>query len=235
MKIYKKLLIILISGIALNLNAKTIKKTAIMRNINIAGLIVDSQTLLPVEGAVIYDEKNNALATTNLNGYFQATLNIIDGGEIKFKLLVEKLGYQSFNQKERWADLKGNLNAIYYFGLRNSSSSSKAFSELVSNKRDLSYPAVKDSFSSVKEKIDFQKSIESAKIGNENLFFEIGKESYLISSTGWLKINNPDDIISINGKKKIPAKDINSQLKRNEVKKMSPTESKEAPFEVYTF
>ena len=58
-----------------------------MRTINLAGLIVDSKSLLPIENANIYDEKGNFVATTDVKGYFKGHLNLPIKDKINFKIV----------------------------------------------------------------------------------------------------------------------------------------------------
>lgn len=207
-----------------------------MRTINLAGLVVDSKSLLPLENVNIYDEKGELIATTNSKGYFKGHLNYSNQGEINFKIKITKDGYYPYVQKENWANLTNNISAIYYFGIKQQnvdSSIHKAFSELYFNK-DSTYQNVFNNFHKIEEKNNFNHKIEIVKSGNENIFFEIDDSFYLISDTGWLKLRSKDDIVSINGNKKIVASKLNSILKRKNVKKMTPSDSQYYSFELYT-
>lgn len=207
-----------------------------MRTINLTGLIVDSESLIPIDNANIYDEKGVLIATTNSKGYFKGDLNYPSQGEIHFKIKIAKDGYQSYIQKENWANLTSNINAVYYFGIKRQntdSNSHKAFSEL-NFYDDTSYENVYNNFHKVEEKNNFNRKIEIAKIGNENVFFKIGDSVYLISNTGWLKLKSNNDLISINGNKMIVASKINTILKRKDVFRMTPVEHKKYSYEIST-
>ena len=203
--------------------------------VNIAGLILDAKTLVPVPEATVYDEQNNPLAVTDANGFFRAKLNIITDREVNFTLIVKKAGYRVYTQKEHWANLGSHISVTYYFGMQNTVGSSKPFSEFVMNENSDSYEDVKKGFDKVKLKIDFDNKIEEAKIGNDNLFFEIDQSYYLISKTGWLKLTSADDPVLINGKKSTIAREINSSVKRSNVKTMTTSENKDFPFRIFTY
>ena len=152
-------------------------------------------------------------------------------GAIRFKITVQKRGYRSFVQTENWGNIGNAIRCTYYFGITQSSSS--PFSEMVLNK-DLSYDSVMAGFRAVKEKTDFSKKIETAKKDNQQIFFKIGPEYYLINNGGWLKLAFPEELISIDGKQTVKTSEINSFIKRKQITGMSPSESKEYSYEVYT-
>ena len=212
-----------------------LKATSGTTIIDIGGLILDSKTLVPISDATIYDEQNNALGVTDNNGFFRTKLNLTTDREVNFTLIVKKTGYRTYTQKEQWANLGSHISVTYYFGMQNTIASSKPFSEFLMNETSNSYDEVKNGFEKVKVKIDFDNKVEEAKIGNDNLFFEIDKNYYLINKTGWLKLNSSDDTILINGKKSTVAREINSSVKRSNVKRMTTSESKDFPFQIFTY
>ena len=235
MKSIKTLIAVFVLLINCHLDSLALKTPAGATSISIAGLIVDSKTLLPIPDAIIYDEENKQLGVADANGFFNIKIDLVANDDINFKLIVRKNGYTSYTQKEHWANLSSDLYATYYFGMQNASSKSNAFSEFIINNSADSYDEVKDGFTEIKEKIDFENKIENAKTGNDNLFFEIEKNYYLISEAGWLKLTSLNDFVLINGKKSTPANEINSYVKRSSVKKMTPVENKDIPFEVFTY
>jgi hypothetical protein len=202
------------------------------RNINATGLIVDSETLLPLNDAELYDDNNQLLGKTNADGFFNIEFDVNKDGEIRFKLLVKKDGYAKFVQEEHWGDLRDNLNATYYFGLGKKWSSSKSFSELAIDKKYTSYDEIQKKFSFVKDELDFEKKVENAKKNNSLLVHKIDNNYYLINDSGWIKLNSEDDKIIVNGEKIFSANEINSQIKRSRVRGMSPILSKNASFEI---
>ena len=202
------------------------------RLINVTGLIVESGTLLPINEVEIYDENSKLLGKTDATGFFNIEFNIVKEGEIKFKLLAKKEGYDKFVQNEHWGDLEGNLNATFYFGLKKKSDDSKAFSELVVGKNYKSYDDVKDGFYAIKGELDFDKKVEDIKKNNDLFSFKIDNDYYLINESGWIKLNSEDDKIIVNGDKIFSAKEINLYVKRSCVRGMSPVQLKNASFEV---
>jgi len=97
----------------------TTKSNFKMRKIIVAGIIVNAQTLKPLEKAKLYDRNNNLVGETNTDGYFKIDVNVSNIGPINFKLKIEKTGYKQFIQTENWADLGENVSAVMYFGLKN--------------------------------------------------------------------------------------------------------------------
>lgn len=201
--------------------------------ISINGLVVDSHTLLPIAEAVISDANEEFIGTTNKDGYFDITFNVDSEGEIDFKLSVEKDGYNLFTQKEHWAETSTDMSATFYLGLQESSGQAPPFSELNLGKGE-NYEEVMVGFDEIKQKIDFENKLKAAKKDNEKLLLEIEGDYYLVSDTGWLKLNSSQVKIRVNGTESIPATDLNSKVKRSSVKYMSPTEKADVPFEIRT-
>ncbi|WP_294303309.1 hypothetical protein [uncultured Chryseobacterium sp.] len=231
MKKIFNLIILLCVVFSVSLNASETENRIEARIIEIAGLVTDAGNLKALEDAKIYDEKGLLIATTDSRGYFKGKIEYPGNGAIHFKIKVQKSGYQSFVQTENWGNLGNNIRCAYYFGITRNDS--KSFSEMVFTK-DLSIDSVIAGLSTVKEKTDFSKKIETAKKGNQQVFFKIGSEYYLINNGGWLKIASPDELISIDGKQTVKASEINSVIKRKQIKGMSPLESKEYSYEIYT-
>ena len=146
--------------------------------------------------------KENLIGVSDSKGYYRATIETNEIGEITFKIKVKKAGYNSFIQNEHWGNLSGELNATYYFGLKsNSLSSTFPFSELSTNISDNNYDSVKSGLEVVLEKLNFEKKIEKLKKGNHHIFFNLDGKFYVVSNTGWIEINSENDLISLNGKK----------------------------------
>ncbi len=201
------------------------------RVVEIAGLVIDAGNLNALENAKLYDEKGLLIATTDSRGYFKGNIEYPDNGAIHFKIKVQKSGYQSFVQTENWGNLGNNIRCAYYFGI--TKNDSKPFSEM-SFTKDLSIDSVIAGLIKVKEKTYFSKKIETAKKDNQQVFFKIDSEYYLINDGGWLKIASPDDLISIDKNRIVKASEINSLIKRKQIKGMSPSELKEYSYEIYT-
>ncbi len=236
MKTFRTIAIILIFTLANGVSAgtKTFANLVKTRSIAIAGLVFDSQTLSPIAGAIIYDANKDSLGSTNADGYFNVKINPVGNGEMDFQLIILKPGYRRYIQKEHWGDLKGNAKAIFYFGLKDKSAQTKEFSQLLTDKPNLSYESVKGEFENIRKKIGFEAKVEKAKEGNNNLFFAIDNDFYLVNNGGWIKIKSENDLISINGKRNVKVKDINNHVKRSGIKGMSPTDAGGASFIVYT-
>lgn len=200
-----------------------------MRTIYIAGLIVDSENLLPIFGANICDnESEKILASSDENGYFKLKLEIIKEGGISFSLMIKGEKYDTIIQKENWGDLPGNQQTVYYFGLKNKNSEDNSFSEMASTSKGTSYEVVLSEFENVKEKISFNKKMYRALEGNDNVFVKVNNNYFIVSETGWIKLNTEEDLISINNQNGVPANKINAILKRRDIKNMSTTDSDKA-------
>ena len=206
------------------------------RSINLAGLVVDGGTLLPVEGAKIYDAQGNALGTTDKNGYYNITINYTKSGEMYFQVKIVKQGFQRFVQHEHWGNL-GDTKNIMYFGLKALHSNIKSFATFADgplNNDALGYDNVLHQFSKVKEQKAFNDKLSNAKSGNEDVFVRIDDQLYIADNTGWIHINSEKDLISINDQQMLTADKLNSRIKRKDIKGMTPLDKKEAKFAVYT-
>lgn len=203
------------------------------RIIEIAGLVVDAGNLNVLENAKLYDENGLLIATTDSKGYFTGKINYPGNGAVHFKIKVEKTGYKSFIQTENWGDVGNHIRSTYYFGIvKKDNRLANSFSEMTSDK-DSSFDSVLSGFSAIKEKVDFKNKLEAAKNNNQKVFFQIGAEYYLINNGGWLKVSSPDDRIAIDKNRIIKASELNSIIKRKQIKGMSPSESKEYSYEIY--
>ncbi len=210
-------------------------KKAPPRTIHIAGLVVNAKTLMPVEAANIFDAEDHLLATTDKNGYYNVTINVTPTGEMYFSIKIKKEGYQAINQNEHWGNLSDGTKALYYFGLKQKGDKTSSFSKL-NNKfdGDLSYASAESNFAKAKAERLFDIKIEDAKAGNQDVLIQIDGAYYIVDDTGWIKLNSDKDLISIDKKQVVAADQLNSILKRKNVKGMTPTSSSSAKFTVYT-
>jgi len=211
----------------------TTKSNFKMRKIIVAGIIVNAQTLKPLEKAKLYDRNNNLVGETNTDGYFKIDVNVSNIGPINFKLKIEKTGYKQFIQTENWADLGENVSAVMYFGLKNLNTATSAFSELFNLTDNVSYDNVINGFSKIKEKRKFESELSVAEQGNENVFVSLEDGFYLVNNTGWIKIDSKDDLVSINGHTVASAEDLNKVVLRKNIKSMTPLEGRKEKYAVY--
>lgn len=235
MKLPKTLIIVVLLIIKFQIDSFASNVIHKMKNINITGLIVDSNTLVPISDANVYDAGNTKLGVTDANGYFSVKLNLPASAGNDFKILIKKAGYDLYTQKEHWGEIGSEIYVTYYFGIQNTNSKAKSFSEFVIGNKNNSYVDVKEGFNNIKKKIDFNIKIEDLKAGNNDLFFKVEENYYLISETGWVKLDSDKSVILINKEKKLPANEINFYVKRNNIKSMTPSDNNEAPFEINTY
>ncbi len=215
------------------------QKKSDMRIIHLAGIVVDAESLTPIAGANIYDNFSGKLLTnTDENGYFHYDLEINPTGEIDFSFKVEGEKHITLSHKEHWADWPGNREAVYYIGLKEPNSNSHAFSELAASGSGTSYESALAGVNFVKEKLEenlsFNKKMKLALVGNQDSFIEVDGSYYIVSNTGWIKINSDQDLISVNDKELIKAFKMNSFLERKDIGNMSTTASKETAAVIYT-
>lgn len=213
-------------------------KTPNLRVISIAGLVVNAQTLSPIQSAKLYDSAEHLLGQTDKNGYFNIVINYVKTGAINFKLKIIKQNYYVFLQHENWADIHANTKNIMYFGLQeNSDNKAKLFSSFSNtslNSSDLSFQNVYGNFSKVREQREFDNKLEKAKVDNENVYLEVESNYYIVDQNGWIKISSGNDLISVDKKHIVKANQLNSFIKRKNVKGMTPLDSDEAKFEIRT-
>jgi len=204
------------------------------RNIDIAGLVVDSKTLLPIEGADIFGADEKLLGKTDVRGYFKISLSFMADGEMKFKLKIIKKGYNNIMQSEHWGNLPGNTKALMYFGL-DKGSGSNSFSKLV-NKAigDLDYHNTLEHFDEVKIARTFDNKLSAAKAGNQGVLVKVDDKFYIVDETGWIAITSDKDSILINKKQLVIADKINGIVKRKNIKWMTPLDAKNTKLAIYT-
>ena len=204
---------------------------------HLAGLVVDADNLSPIPFANLYDSDNNLVGQTDDNGYYNVRVKSVTAEHIRFHLKVAKKGFQSFIQKENWADLP-TIGAIFHFGLHGyeTDKTAKPFSMLITETgSDLSYPNVLLTFTEVKAQQAFKRKLELAKTGNEHVFVEIDGERYIVNDTGWIQIGAADDLVIVDEGLILPASELNSLVKRKDIKSMTPVDgSGGAKFAVYT-
>ncbi|WP_121808108.1 peptidase associated/transthyretin-like domain-containing protein [Mucilaginibacter kameinonensis] len=212
------------------------KRDGIARNINIAGLVVDSKTLQPIEAANIYGADEQPLGKTDAKGYYKITLSFTADGEMKFKLKISKKGYNTIVQSEHWGSLSNGANALMYFGLdKAGASGSDSFSKLVNNSvTDLGYGNVLKNFDSVKAGKTFADKLTEAKAGNQDVLIKIDDKLYIVDKSGWIAISSAKDSILINKKQLVIADHLNSTIKRKDIKSMTPLNLKNTKFAIYT-
>lgn len=212
------------------------KRDGITRNINIAGLVIDSKTLQPIEAAEIYGTDEQLLGKTDANGYYKITLNFPTDGEMKFKLKISKKGYNNITQSEHWGNLSDGAKALMYFGLdRTGVSGSDSFSKLINNSiGDLDYSNVLKNFDSVKAGKTFDNKLKEAKAGNQDVLIKVDDKLYIVDKTGWVAISSAKDSILINNKQLVIADQLNSTIKRKDIKSMTPLNAKNTRFAIYT-
>lgn len=205
------------------------------RKIRLTGMVVDSENYQPQENAQIFDSKNNLIGKTDQNGFFEAIINVEEKGEINFGLIIKKNGYENLSQKEHWGDLEGENLATYYFGIKNrKGTKSDAFSELAVGTGSESVSQMKSEIEKIAKKRDFLKKIESLKMGNDDVYFLMDSKPYLVNESGFIALNSPGDLISINKKERVQASKLNDKIHRKEVGYMSTTSSREIAAEIFT-
>jgi hypothetical protein len=212
------------------------KKKVGIRNIDLAGLVVNAQTLSPIESAKIYDSDGKLLGTTDKNGYYNVRISYGKSGEMYFKVKIVKEGFHDFVQNEHWGDL-GDTRKIMYFGLKASHSNVSSFStfgDSGSNSNDLSYDGVISHFDKVKAQKDFNDKLENVKAGNEDVLVQIDGSFYIVDNSGWIKLNTDKDLVSVDDRQMLTADKLNSSIKRKDVKWMTPLDKKGAKFAIYT-
>ena len=213
-------------------------ESIVTRNIEIAGLVIDAESLLPIEEATIYDKNFGVLSRTNKDGYFKTSLDYgKTKGGIYFGFKVGKDDYLTFSQDENWGTQSSKTSAIYYLGISKKNAKSNSFSKHILNPSNLSLNSVLTNFKNIEEniqhQIEFNNKVEIAKRGNEDVFISIDESFYIVNDTGWIRLNSKDDLVSIDGKRNILASNLNSFIKRKQIKGMTPL-SGDIPFEIYT-
>lgn len=209
-------------------------KDLISRSIELAGIIVDSETLLPIENASIMKSDGQILTKTDNNGYYHVEFEILTSGEIYFDLSVIKKGYNPILQKEHWGNLQGKIGSAMYFALQQTKSNADELSTLVANTKNLDYGTILKSYNKVEADFIFRKKLKKAKKGNQNVFIQLDGGYFLVNDS-WIRLKSKNDLVIIDDKTILPAFKLNEVIKRNQVTGMTPLEAgSKADYAIYT-
>ena len=194
------------------------------RTVELAGLILDSESLEPLPSVKVYDGQGMELTTSDENGYFIVLMDDLNPGEIRFEIQLQKHRYQTLIQQEHWGNLSGAVKGIFFFGLQKKGARSPQFSELAINHHNTSYQGVMQSYPEVKNRIDFEIRLNEAKEGNDQVLFEVHEQLYLVSNDAWVRIKSPQDLVLIDDDRVVRASEIDRFVSRQEIKGMTPLE-----------
>ncbi|MCB0373441.1 MAG: M56 family metallopeptidase [Muricauda sp.] len=204
------------------------------RSVELAGIIVDSETLLPLENVTISGSDGKILSKTNNKGYYHIEFEILSSGDIYFDFSVTKEGYNPISQKEHWGNLKGNVGSAMYFALQQKKSDATQLSSMTTNPKSLDYETVLTNYDKVEEKFKFHQKLEGAKRGNQNVFIQLDGAYYLVNDS-WIQLKSKNDLVMVDNKTIMPAFKLNKSIKRKQIVGMTPLEAgKEADFAIYT-
>ena len=204
------------------------------RSIQLAGLILDSETLSPLENAIITDSEGSTLAKTDNNGYYNIEFQVSSSGEIFFDFNVVKEGYNSLTRIQHWGNLQGKISSAIYIGLQQNESNTRQLSSLVPNVKNLDYETILTNYPEVKKDFVLAKKIEASKKGNQNVFLQLDEGFYLLSDS-WIRLNSKNDLVLVDEETIVPAKTLNNLIKRNQIMGMTPLgPGSKAKYAIYT-
>lgn len=237
-------------GIANAINYSSIKKRFIImkKQTSKKGILIRNLLLLPLLAILLFgfSEKSTKYSNANRTSNNQIdtkriiklagsvvdskTLQPLENAEIR-----DKNGYKPLIQQEHWGNLQGEITSTFYFGLQNKNSDVPEFSKIFKSNSDSSNSSIQEFKVNAIQEHAFNQKLKNAKKGNEKIVIEIDNIHYLVSSSGWIQLNNLNDFISVNDNKIIPATQLNAIVKRHSVKAMSPLEDYDnAQFAIYT-
>ncbi|MCC9044121.1 hypothetical protein LNQ81_15730 [Myroides sp. M-43] len=233
MKVFKNILLTLFILTNCNLS---MANNAEPKTRKVVGLVVDSETLLPLANVKIITEDKKTLATTNDKGYYEVTVHSTSKKGFKFSLNLEKEEYSTFRQKDNWGDSNDESPIMYFALQKRKSTKGASFSELYIHKGEVNTTVVENYFNDkVKAKSSLNNKIEKLRVNNNHVFFEVDGGYYLVNDYAWIKLNSKDDKISINQDRIVNASEVNIYVQRNNVQNMSSIDSPQASFSIDTF
>ncbi len=192
------------------------------RVLNITGIVIDAETLTPLENVQIRNFDSKTLGTSDSKGFFTAKIEVSETGEIKFDFDAKKSGYNTHIQAERWGDLGSDLNPVYYIALKNHNSAGiSAHSDHSLDFKPNTFESISPKLEDFKKKVIFNNKVTAAKSGNEDIFIQIDKDYFIVNKTGYIQLKSEKDLISINGLEKVAANEINTRLRRQNIKSMT--------------
>jgi len=158
------------------------------RTVQLAGLVLDSESLSPLPGAKIYSGNGKVIATTDARGYFDLMIEEIKPGDIRFSLQITEKKYLPLKQIEHWGNLPGQVKSVFIFGLQKKGSSAPQFSELITNIQGMDYEDVMRHYPTFKSHIDFEAKLRKQKQGNQKILFEVDHQLYIVNHHAWLSL-----------------------------------------------
>lgn len=212
---------------------KSNKNSSSKRTVEIAGLVLDSETLSPIDNVDIYNSKGKVITKTDNNGYYKVLLQIWEPGELFFQFSVNKSGYRPYLQKEHWGNLKGRVTSAMFIGLQRENSDVPELSGMMTNISNLDYTSIFNTFQKVEPNFLFEKKVYLAKKENQDIFFEIDGNFYLVNDS-WIQLNSRNDLVAVDNTKILPAFELNNYIDRSEIIRMTPIENRNAVFALFT-
>lgn len=233
MKVFKNILLtlLILTNCSLSMANNTEPKTR-----KIVGLVVDSETLLPLANVKITNENKKTLATTNDKGYYEVTVHSTSKEGFKFSLNLKKEEYSTFRQNDNWGEDNEKSPVMYFALQKRKSSKGGSFSELYLHKGEVTTAVVENYFNDkVKAGSILNNKIAKLRANNNQVFFELDGGYYLVNNYAWIKLNSKDDKVSINQDKVVNASEVNNYVRHNNVQNMSSIDSPQASFSIKTF
>lgn len=204
-----------------------------IRTVEMAGLVLDSETLLPIDNVDIYNSKGKVITKTDNDGYYKVLLQIREPGELFFQFSLNKSGYKPYLQKEHWGYLKDRQTSAMFIGLQRENSDVPEYSDMKTNISRLDYASILDTYQKVEPNFLLEKKVSLAKKGNQDIFFEIDGNFYLVNDR-WIQLNSKEELVVVDNTKTLPAFELNNYIDRSEIIQITPIENSNAVFALFT-
>ena len=186
-----------------------------------AGLVLDAQTLQPVQGAVV--TAGAVAVKTDGKGYYKIELPYTSL-PLNMQYTIQEPAHRestgSFSISSKNGEVAG---IVLLFGIDNKEGGQHAFNSLYSpqNATSFEYASIATLYEKVKKDRLQGNTLHAAMQGNEKIYLEVNGYSYVTAATGGsATVYEPASIVVVNGKQ-MTGDEINARYKRSEVTEVS--------------
>jgi len=195
--------------------------------VTIAGIVTDAATMQPIQDAVISTTLSNTTTNSDKNGYYQLEI-AVDKYPLQFDFSINKEGFQ-LNKTGLGFSRESSSSSVVMVGLTKQSNSEQGFVHAYpsNGEETLSYNSVEKRFTELVVTQQHARKLQQLMAGNEQVYFDIDGEKYIIGSTGNSSSLSTSSVeIYLNDKKITPA-DLNNQYKRSQIISISASSKDE--------
>lgn len=187
--------------------------------VDVSGIVIDAVGHNGLEHVGIF-YNDVEIATTDNRGYFSGQFDVVLNNT-PIIIYILKDGYGKITLKERWHPMNFRRGINIVAGLKTKGDTvAQSFVDAQPGRFSEGDPHKR--LESVLTKQVFEIALDKLRDGNDKVLFDYQNEHYVISDTGWLKVESLENTLIINDRNKIKVGDVNNYLKRSQIKDMTP-------------